>query len=172
MPLTPDEEATEKEEQEKQEAKQEEVVRLSLENARRTLGQYKPEKEYSIRFIGSEENKKRIIDDFKEQFPDHKEPVANEDGSVDLPFKSREDSMNFLMSQANKKHEFMVIDPRTNTLKAYSNGDGKLYHSNGNEVKSGDKLEPSNVKVEDFLKSKGLEIDYGTPPAAPAPRPK
>lgn len=78
----------------------------------------------------------------------YKEPIV-ENGRTELTFPSQEVAANFFQDQAVKNRGFIVVDSQNKVI-AYSNGDGKLYHSDGNEFKKGDKLTPSEIDLDQF----------------------
>lgn len=88
-----------------------------------------------------------IIEDYKKLFG--KEPVIK-DGRTELSFPSAKSMADFMLDQSHKERAFVVVDKATNKVMAYSNGDGKLYHGNGDEFHPGDKPEPSGVDKSDF----------------------
>ncbi|MFJ1269770.1 hypothetical protein ACD661_14490 [Legionella lytica] len=101
------------------------------------------------------ENIEELIADFNEAYAGNEhyvKPKVEEDNSVCFTFSSKEECANFFLEQAEKDSEpFVLFDPATKMVTAYSKGDGKLYHAGDDkEVKPGDKLTPSDKKNEDF----------------------
>ncbi|QLZ68879.1 hypothetical protein FOLKNPGA_01659 [Legionella sp. PC1000] len=54
-------------------------------------------------------------------------PQKDEEGRLNLSFKSDEDMAAFFKEQADLGKSFIMIDEKTNKVIAFSNGDGKLY---------------------------------------------
>lgn len=54
-------------------------------------------------------------------------PQKNDEGRLNLSFKSDEDMADFFKKQADSGKSFIMIDEKTNKVIAFSNGDGKLY---------------------------------------------
>ena len=82
--------------------------------------------------------------------PDYKQPTKNPDGSHSVSFSSAAEMTNFLMDAAGKNAKFILVDAKTKTVMGYSNGDGKLYHADGNECNKGDELKPSSIASDKF----------------------
>ncbi len=82
--------------------------------------------------------------------PDYRKPTKNEDGSVSLYFTSEQEFINFSIDAADKKMAFIMTDS-SNMVLCYSNGDGQLYHADGNEYKKGDLMKQSNISLEEFM---------------------
>ncbi len=76
----------------------------------------------------------------KSEFPDYKEPTANSDGSTTLTFPKKADKQAFFLKQAQEHLPFVVVDDRTKSVMAISNGDGKLYKPDGLEFAQGEKM--------------------------------
>ncbi|CAM4462728.1 MAG: hypothetical protein LEGION0403_FIIPPAGN_01371 [Legionella sp.] len=114
----------------------------------------------------SSENIEELIADFNEAYAgdEHYEaPKVEEDNSVNFKFGSQEACAKFFLKQAEKGQAFVLFDPATKMVTAYSKGDGKLYHAaDDNEVKPGDVLRVSDKKNEDF-EIPGLPPRQGTP---------
>lgn len=98
-----------------------------------------------------------MLEDYNNLYPEErcsKEPWYKKpemkDGKMELAFPSEKAMTDFFEDQSSKNRAFMVVDAQTNKVMAYSNGDGKLYHGNGTEFKSGDKLTPSGVDLAQF----------------------
>ncbi|GGI76286.1 hypothetical protein [Legionella impletisoli] len=94
---------------------------------------------------------KAVIDDYMDfvgEFAKQR-PVAQE-GLLKLDFPSPEKAIDFFQQQASKNRSFIVVDEKTNKVLAYSNGDGQLYHGDGNLFKPGDKLTRSEIDFKDF----------------------
>jgi hypothetical protein len=99
------------------------------------------------------EEQKHIVLAYNNMFggkPGYVEPVVNTDGSINLSFPQKGDAENFCVGQAEKGRRFIVIDAETKTVMAYSNGDGTLYHANGDAFKKGDSLKPSSIPRNGF----------------------
>jgi len=99
------------------------------------------------------EEQKHIVSDYYKMFggkPGYVAPVVNTDGSISLSFPEKGDAEDFCLDQAGKGRRFIVIDAETNTVMAYSNGDGNLYNANGDVFKKGDSLKPSNISRNGF----------------------
>ena len=99
------------------------------------------------------EEQKAIVLDYSKMFggkAGYVAPVVNTDGSISLSFPKKGDAEDFCMDQAVKGRRFIVIDAETNTVMAYSNGDGTLYHANGDVFKQGDSLKPSRISRNGF----------------------
>ncbi len=77
-------------------------------------------------------------------------PVVNTDGSIYLSFPEKGDAEDFCVDQAEKGRRFIMIDAETKTVMAYSNGDGTLYHANGDVFQKGDSLKPSSISRNGF----------------------
>ncbi len=82
--------------------------------------------------------------------PWFKEPTKAEDGKISLNFGSLKEEVNFDLQMAEANIKFMVVDKATNTVIAYSNGDGKLYHGDGEEFHPDDAYTPCSVPVDTF----------------------
>jgi len=82
--------------------------------------------------------------------PHYRKPTQNEDGSVTLCFASEQEFMDFSRNAAEKKLAFIMTDSNKMVI-GYSNGDGLLYHADGNECKKGDVMKPSNISLDDFM---------------------
>jgi hypothetical protein len=85
----------------------------------------------------SEEHGPEIVDlynlKFKEK-PWYQPPVVDSAKStITLKFPSVEDETKFDREMAENNLRFKVIDKQTNTVVAYSSGDGVLYHGDGTE---------------------------------------
>jgi hypothetical protein len=101
----------------------------------------------------SPEEQKAIVSAYNKMFggkPGYVEPVVNTDGSISLSFPEKGDAEGFCVDQAKKGRRFIVIDAETKTVMAYSNGDGTLYHANGDVFKKGDSLKPSSIPRNGF----------------------
>lgn len=59
-------------------------------------------------------------------------------GCLTLQFPTEKDEVAFDLEMAVKKISFKIIDPKTQLVIAYSNGDGKLYHGDDKEFNVGD----------------------------------
>lgn len=68
-------------------------------------------------------NKKFGEDEWYKKNP----PQKNEDGSLNLSFKSDKDMASFFQDQAKEGKSFIMVDGATNKVIGFSNGDGKLY---------------------------------------------
>lgn len=102
----------------------------------------------------SEKEKKALISEFNQLFggkPGYKPPV-NEKNGVVFSFPKLNDAEEFFISQASKGRKMVILDGSTNpmTVMGYSNGDGTLYHADGSELKTGDKLKASGIPYQDF----------------------
>lgn len=98
-------------------------------------------------------------DDFHSILQDHKKRYGKESwyqepkeekGGIALAFPSEEAAGNFCKDQAEKNRSFMLIDPKTNKVLAYSNGDGKLYNGDGSVYQSGS-FKASQHGIESFI---------------------
>ncbi|WP_133137817.1 hypothetical protein [Legionella rowbothamii] len=101
----------------------------------------------------SSENIEELIADFNEAYAGdehYEEPKVEDDNTVSLKFSSKEECAKFFMKQCEKGQAFVMFDPATKNVTAYSNGDGKLYHADGKEFKEGDEFKPSEKTKEDF----------------------
>lgn len=94
-----------------------------------------------------------VLQAYKEKYSKEKwyQEPETKDGKTSLAFPSEEDAAQFFREQAEAGHSFVVIDGKTNQVMAYSDGDGKLYHSNGNEFQSDELLQPGEDTLEAFL---------------------
>lgn len=82
--------------------------------------------------------------------PGYKPPVVKADGSVGFSFPNKGDAEAFCLSQAQQGRRMVIIDQQTMTVMGYSNGDGILYHADGQEFQEGDTLKPSKIADADF----------------------
>lgn len=102
----------------------------------------------------SEKEKKALIGDFNHFFGGKQgyKPPINEKNWVVLSFPKLNDAEDFFISQASKGKNMVILDGSTNPMKVmgYSNGDGTLYHADGSELKTGDKLKASDTPYQDF----------------------
>ncbi|MDR3502670.1 MAG: hypothetical protein P4L79_08820 [Legionella sp.] len=102
----------------------------------------------------SSEHIEELIADFNEAYAGeehYEEPKVEDDNTVRFKFSSKEECAKFFMKQCEKGQAFVMFDPATKNVTAYSNGDGKLYHAaDGKEFKVGDEFKPSDTKQEDF----------------------
>ncbi len=101
----------------------------------------------------SSENIEELIADFNEEYAgneNYEPPKVHEDNSVQFKFSSKDECAKFFMKQCEKNQPFVLFDPVTKNVTAYSNGDGKLYHHDGKEFKVGDEFHQSETKQEDF----------------------
>jgi hypothetical protein len=92
-----------------------------------------------------------IVEDYKNLYSKetwYKEPEVSADQTT-LNFPSQDTLVSFFNEQAQIKRSFTLIDKNSNKVLAYSNGDGTLYHGNGDAYISGH-FQPSDKKVEDF----------------------
>lgn len=89
----------------------------------------------------------------------YKEPVRNSDGSCTMTFNTETEANDFSAEIAEKGINFTIV--KDNIVIGYSNGDGKLYHGNGDEFQKGD----------GELKSSGISRDKFTMPDHSSPRP-
>lgn len=96
-----------------------------------------------------------IIQEYKDKYSqDNKyqegfdEPEVK-DGSLYLTFSSEEEAGKFLKKLAKENMAFIVSDPATNKVQAYSTGDGNLYNPDGSLYKGG-KFQESDVNYYDF----------------------
>ena len=78
-------------------------------------------------------------------------PTVNQNGSVSLSFPEKGGAEAFSKDQAKKGQRFMLIDEKTETVMAYSNGHGTLYHVDGSEFQKSDTLKPSSISKNDFV---------------------
>ncbi|CAM2951311.1 Dot/Icm secretion system substrate [Legionella steigerwaltii] len=97
-----------------------------------------------------------IFNKFQEAFKDdpwyQKNPSKKgEDGKLNLSFKSEEDMNSFFqkMAKENKDGSFLIVDSKTNQVMAYGNK-GQLFHANGDEFKTGDKMKPGGTALDSF----------------------
>ncbi|MCW8400606.1 hypothetical protein OQJ26_17645 [Legionella sp. PATHC038] len=74
-----------------------------------------------------------------------------EDGRLNLSFKSESDMNSFFQKMAaeQKDSSFLIVDSKTNQVMGYGDK-GKLYHANGEEFKSGDKMKPGGTALDSF----------------------
>ncbi|RUQ97999.1 hypothetical protein [Legionella septentrionalis] len=94
-------------------------------------------KKVNVRPIDEDEQKKReAIDLLVSDYLDYlekltktrpEEPKPGKDGGVNLSFPSEKDAENFFNEQAEKNRRFIVVDPSTDKVLFYSNGDGSLH---------------------------------------------
>lgn len=101
----------------------------------------------------SSEHIEELIADYNEAYAGdehYEEPKVEDDNTVRFKFSSKEECAKFFMKQCEKNQPFVMFDPATKNVTAYSNGDGKLYHADGKEFKVGDEFKPSDKKQEDF----------------------
>ncbi|MBI2785890.1 MAG: hypothetical protein HYX60_06140 [Legionella longbeachae] len=89
-------------------------------------------------------------------------PKKEENGNLNLSFKSEEDMAKFSQDLAQENESFIMVDSKTNKVIAYANGDGKLYHPDGEEFKKGDKFKPGEQSLEDFNMPSQEEPDKGS----------
>ena len=85
-------------------------------------------------------------------------PKQLPDGRLQVQFPGPKEAKEFFQQQAEAKNPFIVSNDKGEVI-AYSNGDGKLYDSERNEVAEGtsfDQLKPGNppVKYDEFPLSK------------------
>lgn len=93
-----------------------------------------------------------IVNAYKEQYAQeswYEEPAAS-GNDVQFKFASEDELANFFMKQSEKGTSFVMYDVVTNKVMAYSNGDGHLYHANGDLVKAGEKIKPSDIDEQGF----------------------
>ncbi len=124
------------------------------EEQQRRHSSHSPNAGATINVLPEDKNEKdSIIDAYKNQFggkPGFKEPIVNRDGSITLTFPNKGDAEKFFIGEAQKGTRMIIVDAVTQTVMGYSNGDGTLYHADGNECKSGDALKPSKIAAKDF----------------------
>ena len=82
--------------------------------------------------------------------PGYKAPVVHADGNISFSFPNKGDAEGFCLSQAQQGRCMVVIDQQTMTVMGYSNGDGILYHADGQEFQEGNTLKPSHIADADF----------------------
>ena len=120
------------------------------------------EKESHTTGVGVDINddNKSLLDAYKDKYKNadwYQEPQKNDRGQMELNFPTEEDAAQFFSEQAEKGKKFKIVDLESNKVMAYSNGDGTLYHSNGNEVQKGDLLQPGERDSNDFKLSEPSE---------------
>lgn len=97
-------------------------------------------------------NVNSMVEDYRKKYSKekwYKEPVV-EGNKTKLTFPSQEEAANFMLDQAKKGQDFIVVDGKTQKVIAYSNGDGHLYNGDGKEFKPGDPFVPSQHSPEDI----------------------
>lgn len=67
-------------------------------------------------------------------------PSTKEDGSPMTDTEILEEATSFFTSVAEKNVKTVILDKHNGNVLGYSNGDGKLYHPDGQSFKSGDRL--------------------------------
>lgn len=83
--------------------------------------------------------------------PGHKPPEVDENGFLRLAFPNKGDAESFFSEEAEKGRRMVIVDANTQTVLGYSNGDGKLYHTDGSELQAGEAFQSSNVPYKDFV---------------------
>lgn len=114
-----------------------------------------------------------IIDDYNKQFgnkPGYKKPETK-DGMTKFEFESQQQAGDFMLAQAQKNRAFNVYDMQMRLI-ARSTGDGKLYHPDGTEFKSGDAWKPQpGVSNQNFLGSNQPKRDSNCNDQTSSPSP-
>ena len=93
-----------------------------------------------------------MLEDYKTKYGAEKwyKPPETKDGKTEMPFPSHAAAAIFAQEQASKNKSFVVLDKETNSVMAYSNGDGKMRKVDGQEFKATDELKPSSIKFDTF----------------------
>ncbi|KTC78808.1 hypothetical protein [Legionella cherrii] len=111
-----------------------------------------PKKDVTVASPLSEAIFKKFQDIFKDD-PWYKNNPSKqgEDGKLNLSFKSESDMNSFFQKMAaeQKDSSFLIVDSKTNQVMGYGDK-GKLYHANGEEFKSGDKMKPGGTALDSF----------------------
>lgn len=93
----------------------------------------------------------------------YEEPKV-EGNTVLLKFPTPEEAGKFFMKQSENGHIFLISDPKTNKVMAYSNGDGQLYHGDGQVFKAGEALKVADIDAKSF-EIPGIESDPSARPS-------
>lgn len=95
---------------------------------------------------------KQMIHDYHKKFsntPGYEEPNIHHEKAF-FKFATLEEAHTFFLEQAENNRIFTIIDAVSNTIVAYANGDGKLYHSDGKEFAAQDTFMKSKIPADSF----------------------
>ena len=98
--------------------------------------------------------------------PKYQAPL-NREGKLNLVFSSANEATSFFSEAVKQNKTFILLDQNKNVI-GYSNGDGKLRHADGNEVKSGESLKlVGTIPFDKFDQSVMTRTKPGSPSMSP-----
>lgn len=136
----------------------------------------KPKKDTSQTLNVQSEDAKKVLEDFHKKFNDEwykTHPPKENNGALEMSFKNESDALSFFREQAQKDRNFVVIDGATGKVIGFSK-DGQFCHADGKPFKDNDKLQPSEMTLDQFYASqvkKGNDNPVMQPLGSGSPQP-